>query len=763
MIHVERAQVPRPSVLDSERAKDERAAAERMFMDPKRDRQQRFPFRIYREPEIRDAVLELFHGKCGYCESRIEAFTARDIELFRPKRSVAERAEHPGYWWLASDWDNILSACQECSRVRTYAGERAGKGSRFPLVDEQRRAFAPGAELGESPLLLDPCRDGPDQHLVFDEHGRVVSDTPRGQASISVLGLNRAPLVEARRATAVAVRALIGDVELLLKAREAGGRAASGTAPILHARADALRLMMEPSQEYAGLKRQLARPTLERLVSLGILDETPAAVAQAPRITRARKAAARTAFVTYEREQSSFSLIDEKGRETYRSEHRRIERVRIRNVKAIREFELDLTKPHAGRNPWVMLLGENGTGKSTILRAIALTLGGANSFARLGALAQVHPRDYIRYRCKTGSVSVKVSGFVGPHRLTFHPDRAEFTGPTGERATVRCDADGPVVSGDGLDPQMILLGYGATRLLPREATGSNRTSAGGSFSRVDNLFNPFVPLNDAEAWLKGLDPIRFDSAALVLKALLRLGADAALILDKDRVLVVEHGAAVPLRQVSDGYQSVVATACDILEVTAQIWPNSVDAEAIVLLDEIGAHLHPSWKMRIVSAMRRAAPGIQFFTSTHDPLCLRGLEAGEVVVLQRGEDHEVHDLQDLPSPGDFRIDQLLTSDFFGLNSTADPETERLFDEYYALLALPDPTDPQAQRIEALKADLKDRRHLGTTMRESLMFEAVDRILAQQKAKPMRPLTAVEEGTADEIARIWAEADSTVGVE
>ena len=44
------------------------------------------------------------------------------------------------------------------------------------------------------------------------------------------------------------------------------------------------------------------------------------------------------------------------------------------------------------------------------------------------------------------------------------------------------------------------------------------------------------------------------------------------------------------------------------------------------------------------------------------------------------------IKELPSPSDFRVDQLLTSEFFGLNSTFDPEVERVFDQYYALLAM-----------------------------------------------------------------------------
>ena len=141
--------------------------------------------------------------------------------------------------------------------------------------------------------------------------------------------------------------------------------------------------------------------------------------------------------------------------------------------------------------------------------------------------------------------------------------------------------------------------------------------------------------------MAGLGEVEFDSASLVLKDLLSLAAKARFEVDRDRrVIVAYHGERVPLRQLSDGYQSVVATAVDILDVMTTVWPNLGDAEGVVLLDEIGAHLHPTWKMRIVSSIRRAAPGLQFVTSTHDPLCLRGLGEGEVAVMRRDENNRV---------------------------------------------------------------------------------------------------------------------------
>lgn len=81
------------------------------------------------------------------------------------------------------------------------------------------------------------------------------------------------------------------------------------------------------------------------------------------------------------------------------------------------------------------------------------------------------------------------------------------------------------------------------------------------------------------------------------------------------------------------------------------------SRAVVLIDEIEAHLHPRWKMRIVTALREALPNVTFIMTTHDPLCLRGLRAGEVMVFRRIESRApdslpvvVEQLEDLPDVG-----------------------------------------------------------------------------------------------------------------
>ena len=753
MIPVDRSHVAKPKVLDSWAATQERHEAEVFFTDPKRHRQARFAFRVYRDPEVTHALEDLFHGKCAYCESKIDSVAALDVEMYRPKASVAERPEHPGYWWLASDWDNLLTSCVDCNRVRSHAGERSGKGSRFPLADEAKRAFAPGLEADEEPLLLNPCRDQPSEHLVFDEHGSVVSDTPRGQATISVLGLNRRSLVDARKRSVVKARSIVRALDDLLTALSPAERREIWRDDLFSTLNAELRAEVSDDAEYAGIKRQLLRTHLDRLRKYDLPD-LRFEHASIPKVTEARKVQAKQGWGEYVAAQSSFTLENERGRETFKSQHRLIERVVIHNVKAIRDVDLDFTQVGSGRTPWRMFLGENGTGKSTVLQTIALTLIGAKSFARLGDAKAIHPRDYIRYRCKSGWVKVQMTGFSGPHMLTFREDHVVFQGPTpDQRARVRFLKSGTRIEGSGWQPQTIVLAYGATRLLPRSPVDANRP-VGDDYSRVDNLFDPFIPVRDVDEWMRDLEPLQFDSATLVFKDLLRLAPSARFEVRGGRVMILDHGDRVPLQQLSDGYQSVLGTAADILEVMTALWPNLLDAEAIVILDEIGAHLHPTWKMRIVDSIRRAVPSVQFITSTHDPLCLRGLGAREVVVMQRDANDHVVAVTDLPSPADFRIEQLLTSSFFGLNSTSDPETDQDFTNYYSLLAMTTKTDDQEAELTRLTEKLKGREHLGTTPREQLMYRAVDQLIAEQKQHPDRKIADVQEEAVAKVAAIWA---------
>lgn len=161
---------------------------------------------IYAHEQVRMALEKLFHEKCAYCESELKN-VVWDVEHFRPKGRVAERANHPGYYWLAYEWTNFYPACQFCNQRRrdkarwgdlTFAGV-GGKADQFPLSDESTRVMSHHDQeriAQEQALLLDPCADEPSEHLRFDPTGQIhhKNGSETGKATLEVCFLKRTRL-----------------------------------------------------------------------------------------------------------------------------------------------------------------------------------------------------------------------------------------------------------------------------------------------------------------------------------------------------------------------------------------------------------------------------------------------------------------------------------------------------------------------------------------------------------------------------------------
>ena len=113
------------------------------------------------------------------------------------------------------------------------------------------------------------------------------------------------------------------------------------------------------------------------------------------------------------------------------------------------------------------------------------------------------------------------------------------------------------------------------------------------------------------------------------------------------VVSMESKAGKPeelaLDQLSGGYRIVLALAADLARRMAQGNPhldNPLESEAIVLIDEVDLHLHPSWQQRILDDLTRTFPNAQFIVSTHSPQVLTTVRPKHVVELYREEDGSV---------------------------------------------------------------------------------------------------------------------------
>jgi len=157
------------------------------------------------------------NNKCAYCETKIGGVDQPgDVEHFRPKGRIIDESgkpvtikddkgndiPHPGYYWLAYDWRNLLIACKTCnSPMRDEeAGITRGKWDRFPLMPGTAfRATKPGDEAKEIAAFLHPVFEDPEKHFAFDEKtGLLGCKTQQAEICEKWLYLNREGLRELR-------------------------------------------------------------------------------------------------------------------------------------------------------------------------------------------------------------------------------------------------------------------------------------------------------------------------------------------------------------------------------------------------------------------------------------------------------------------------------------------------------------------------------------------------------------------------------------
>ncbi|WP_158704439.1 AAA family ATPase [Rhizobium sp. NXC24] len=746
MIRIDRDSVSAPDILHrspGSKADREFQAASRFYENFAGNRQRgAFEFRIFRDPSVKEALQRLFHNKCAYCESVIAATGPGDIDQFRPKSGlISDDGQHfpLHYWWLTNEWSNLYLSCMECNRIsyRSSSGSgsrsRSGKGSQFPLEDESLRGEVLSSVeqlAAERPLLLDPCSDDVESILVFSFDGTVSSADRRGLTTITLLGLNRTGLVEERRRTAVKASDLMNN---MVRAVEFNNYDLVGSM------IEQLKSMMRPSAAYAGMCRQLIGRAISELPGEGFAEFPEIMELARPGVVEANRRQerlAQRALIDFEVQRESYSLEEDSADSTnaYRQIGSRfIESISIQNFRAISRLDLKIADG-SERAPWLMLLGENAAGKSTILQAIALALLGEQYRNSLTGALNLDLGGMVKAGAECAEIHLNLSGARDPRILKIYRDGSVSTG--------------------GRAAQLILAAYGSTRLLPRRP---EQIPTGARYARIENLFDPFVPLIDARNWLLDATPEEFDYAAIAIKNALAIDLDRELVRRDGDVGLFEFGKFIPLGRLCDGYQTVIALVVDILSLVLPTWKTPELAQGLVLIDEVGNHLHPSWKLRFVESMRSVLPGMQIIATTHEPLCLRGLRHGEIAVLHKGPRGGVKLVSDLPSIEGMRVDQILTSEHFGLASTLDPALQAQFDRYNFLLRKTTPTEREKAEILRLRDEINRVQQLGNTERERRLLTAIDRFLAlRSDIENETEQTQSEEDLNAELAAIWQEA-------
>ncbi|MEL3863704.1 AAA family ATPase [Pseudomonas aeruginosa] len=608
--------------------------------------------------------------------------------------------------------------------------------------------------LKEKPVLLDPCdRNDFPRHFKVDLYGVLFARSERAHATIEHFELNRDELCEARASR------LTGYLDRLCNYTLRQIQESTNDGPGIF---DFIDL------EFGGSWHLMCREVI-LFLSPGNPQQLSLSTKKIP-LTFQK--VARHLGGKFDRAQLE-EWINDPIRDvlTHDSYTRRgitdstptLSTVSLTNFKGVERLELTMPIPQEPteelppqRQPALLILGENAAGKSSILEAIAL------------ALSTDEGRNELRLDVSSLPLDPSLLGADSALPNTSAQVTLIFDNGTTRTLTI---ADGKyLISGSSEVPPVFA--YGAFRQYQRKGSRSYSPT-----KSIISLFQSDKLLPNPEQWLLGLDETDFNSVIRVLRDILSIEGEFEVIerdFDNRRCLIVTAAAGnsrhlTPLSLASSGYRSMLSMICDILQGLMSGRLNVIiesleSAQAVVLIDEIEAHLHPRWKIQIMHALRRALPKITFIATTHDPLCLRGMHDGEVVVMQRiVSDAASSDLPvmveritHLPNVSQLTIEQLLTSDFFSLSSTDQPETERELALFADLLAAREAgqrlTAAQDRAWKAFERDVRDALPVGSTEVQRLVQEAMVEYLKERRQASSRTLGNLRSAAKTRIVNI-----------
>jgi hypothetical protein len=332
---------------------------------------------------------------------------------------------------------------------------------------------------------------------------------------------------------------------------------------------------------------------------------------------------------------------------------RSIELSGLRSIDELR-WSLEAGRDAAG---WHVIIGDNGAGKSTILRSVALALVGDGEAAAL----RQNWDEWLRRGAQRGHITLSLerdAEFDAFSKAGRAPkSKALRLGLSLERSEMGVTLGRPKVSPD---PTRHVWGPGAGWF--SASYGPFRRFSGGDkdqeklffsnprLARHLSVFGESIALSEAVEWLKTL---RFRA--------LEKNVEAARFLESLRVFVnqpdfLPHGATLesvssegvhfkdgngytlPVNALSDGYRSVLSMTFELVRQLAATFGidrvfsadrTRVVPSGLVLIDEVDAHLHPTWQRRIGPWFRRHFPRLQFIVTTHSPFVCQSAEAGTV--------------------------------------------------------------------------------------------------------------------------------------
>jgi predicted ATP-dependent endonuclease of OLD family len=333
--------------------------------------------------------------------------------------------------------------------------------------------------------------------------------------------------------------------------------------------------------------------------------------------------------------------------------------VEINNIRSIRDFKMEFADP-AG---WHVLIGDNGAGKSSIIRSIALALVGSDEAHGL----RPNWQDWLNKKADRGSIKLQLSrdtidqdsdtsattqNTSIPNEFYFNKEQSKILFLCNDTPSEKIN---PKLYNWGKNSGWFSAGYGPFRRFSGGSQEMEKIFENQSYERLAShlsLFGEDVALTEATKWLVNLNyqVLEKKISENLIDDLKRLvnsedflphNTKLTNISSEGVVFTDGNGVEISVTQMSDGYRSILSLTFELIRQLVKVYGDElvfqsvrqgnmmIDLPGVVLVDEIDAHLHPTWQTRIGQWFIKYFPKLQFIVTTHSPLICRACEKGTI--------------------------------------------------------------------------------------------------------------------------------------
>ncbi len=403
----------------------------------------------------------------------------------------------------------------------------------------------------------------------------------------------------------------------------------------------------------------------------------------------------------------------------------------IENVRCFgKKQKIDFTTKDGKIAQWTVILGDNGTGKTTILRSIVSMLPSPQSFLNKAYWDTNHDlsienswRKAWNLKHGSGEKESKLSLFIVEREKYFSElDNAELEigfdyildHKSNNINQQHLDATNKVVN--NVLPPVYCFAYGANRKMAETSlSDDNLKNASETLFKDDALLQNsseyFLRLDYESAKSKKGSTEKNRVKELLLKILPSGIQDIEVVkvgrLQREVQVKTDFGW-IGLNEVSLGYKTAIAWLVDFATKMIYYHEHSsspFDEPAILILDEIDLHMHPAWQREIIDNLTKIFSKTQFIVTAHSPLIAQAALDANLVLLKKNKD-EIRVINEPDIVKSWRIDQVLTSDLFGLKDTRSKKTENVLAKRRRLLLKDELSQKEMEELQKLETKIDE---------------------------------------------------------